>query len=170
MNPMLAHWNAMEDAQAAAAVLPCCGSTRWAALLAASRPIADEAALLSRAEEIWLSLDPPDWLEAFATHPRIGERKPQQQAARQSAAWSAQEQRGITDADAAVRAALAEGNRLYEQRFARVFLVCASGKTAHEMLDMLLARLRNDEATELREAAGQQRQITALRLRRWMNS
>lgn len=169
MNPVLASWNAMRSDEAAAAVLPCCGSRCWAAKLANSRPFAEEADLLRSAEEIWWRLDEADWLEAFATHPRIGERRAPKNASGQSAAWSAAEQRSVMAEDDSVLAALAEGNHRYEERFGRVFLVCAAGKTAREMLETLQNRLANDEKTELREAAQQQLEITALRLKRWLN-
>ena len=169
MNPVLAAWNELGNDEAAAVILPCCGSKRWAAMLANSRPVEEEAAMLRRAEEIWWRLDEADWLEAFATHPRIGEREAPNRASRQSAAWSAAEQRDVMVEDDSVLAALADGNRRYEERFGRVFLVCATGKTAREMLETLENRLANDEKTELREAAQQQLQITALRLKKWLN-
>lgn len=170
MNPVLASWNAMDSAKAAAAVLPCCGSRRWASMLAGHRPISNEAALLRHADEIWWQLDEADWLEAFAAHPRIGERKATREAPPQSAAWSAAEQRTVLEEDDSVLAALAEGNRRYEDRFGRIYIVCASGRTAREMLEILQNRLANDKKTELRESAEQQRQITALRLRKWIHA
>ena len=169
MNPVLANWNAMESGEAAAAVLPCCGSKRWAAILAGSRPVTEEAALLRCAEEVWWRLNETDWQEAFAIHPRIGDRKVPEKASEQSAVWSSSEQRGVADEDPSVLAALAEGNRRYEERFGRIYIVCANGKNGREMLDILNRRLANDEETELREAAEQQRQITVLRLRKWLN-
>lgn len=169
MNPVLAAWNALGNDEAAAVVLPCCGSRRWAAMMASFRPFAGEAALLRGAREIWWQLDEADWLEAFATHPRIGAREAPNTASRQSAAWSAAEQRDVMAEDDSVLTALAEGNRRYEERFGRVFLVCATGKTAREMLETLENRLANDEKTELREAAQQQLEITALRLKKWLN-
>ena len=169
MNPVLAAWNELGNDEAVAAILPCCGSMRWAVMMANSRPFAKEGALLLRTEELWWQLDEADWLEAFVTHPRIGEREAPKQASRQSAAWSAAEQRDVMAEDDSVLAALAEGNRRYEERFGRVFLVCASGKTAHEILETLESRLANDEKTELREAARQQLEMTALRLKKWLN-
>jgi 2-oxo-4-hydroxy-4-carboxy-5-ureidoimidazoline decarboxylase len=169
VNPVLASWNAMERDEAASAVLPCCGSKHWAAALANSRPILDETALQRRAEEVWWQLDEADWLEAFAAHPRIGERKTPEQAPSQSAAWSAAEQSGVIQEEDAILSALAEGNRRYEERFGRIYIVCATGKTAHEMLVILNSRLANDDKTELRESAEQQRQISAIRLRKWLN-
>ena len=168
MNPVLAAWNDLGNDEAAAVVLPCCGSMRWAAMMASSRPFADEAAMLRCAEEIWWNLEEADWLEAFATHPRIGDPETPNRASQQSAAWSAAEQRDVMAEDDSVLTALAEGNRRYEERFGRVFLVCASGKNAREMLETLENRLANDEKTELREAAQQQLEITALRLKKWL--
>ena len=107
-------------------------------------------------------------MEAFARHPRIGERKAPPDSSAQSTVWSAQEQRKVAVAGEAVQAALVEANREYEQRFGRVFIVCASGKSATEILEILGRRLRNDEATELRAAAEEQRKITNLRLKKWL--
>lgn len=168
MNPVLAAWNAMEKDEAAATVLPCCGSRRWAELMADARPVADENQLMWRADVIWQEMETADWMEAFATHPRIGERKAPAQATNQSAAWSAAEQSALAREDAAVLAELAEGNKRYEERFGRTYIVCATGKTAREMIKILERRMTNDDATELREAAEQQGQITALRLKRWL--
>jgi OHCU decarboxylase len=170
MNPVLAAWNAMDKEEAAAAVLSCCGSRRWAELMADARPVADEDGLMWRADVIWQELDEADWMEAFATHPRIGERKAAADATSQSAKWSAEEQSAVAREDAAVLTALAEGNRRYEERFGRTYIVCATGTTAGEMLEILERRLANDDAIELSEAAEQQRQITAIRLKRWMNA
>jgi 2-oxo-4-hydroxy-4-carboxy-5-ureidoimidazoline decarboxylase len=138
-------------------------------MLANSRPVAEETELLRCAEETSRQLDEADWLEAFATHPRIGQREVPKNASGQSAEWSAAEQRNVMAEDDSVLAALAEGNRRYEERFGRVFLVCAAGKTAREMLETLENRLANDEKTELRVAAQQQLEITALRLKKWLN-
>ncbi|MGC2297692.1 MAG: 2-oxo-4-hydroxy-4-carboxy-5-ureidoimidazoline decarboxylase, partial [Acidobacteriaceae bacterium] len=102
--------------------------------------------------------------------PRIGERKAPAAATKQSAAWSRQEQEGVHAQDATVLAEMARRNEEYEARFGRVFLVCATGKSAAEMLEILRGRLDNDMETELREAAEQQRQITQLRLRKWMGA
>jgi 2-oxo-4-hydroxy-4-carboxy-5-ureidoimidazoline decarboxylase len=168
MNSVLASWNALPDDDAAWAILSCCGSKRWAAMLANSRPFNEDASLLRRADEIWWQLDEADWVEAFATHPRIGERKAPGVASEQSAAWSATEQDGVADAGGSVLTALAECNRRYEERFGRIYIVCAAGKSADELLEILKHRLVNDEKRELREAAEQQRQITALRLKKWL--
>jgi 2-oxo-4-hydroxy-4-carboxy-5-ureidoimidazoline decarboxylase len=149
-------------------ILACCGSTAWARVMAGRRPFGDEAALLAAADEIWGVLSDADWLEAFRAHPRIGERKAAAAVAAQSVAWSASEQSAAAmDADA-VKAALTEGNLEYEKKFGHIFIVCATGKSGLEVLEILRRRMGNDRATELREAAEQQRQITQIRLKRWL--
>jgi 2-oxo-4-hydroxy-4-carboxy-5-ureidoimidazoline decarboxylase len=111
-------------------------------------------------------------MEAFDSHPRIGETRPSplepQSPSAQSVEWSAQEQRNTRDAEAVVKIALADANREYERRFNHIFIVCATGKSAAEILEILRRRLTNDAETELREAAEQQRQITQIRLRKWL--
>jgi len=168
VSDVLANWNRLSPKDAADAVRPCCGSTAWARGVAARRPLPDEDSLLATSDEIWRSLAVSDWIEAFSTHPRIGERSTAQSAHARAAAWSAQEQRDVGATDDMVKAALAEGNREYEQRFGRIFIVCATGKPAAEILEILQGRLQNDDATELREAAEEQRKITQLRLKKWL--
>jgi 2-oxo-4-hydroxy-4-carboxy-5-ureidoimidazoline decarboxylase len=168
VNVVLERWNALDPAEAAREVLPCCGSQAWATMLASRRPLTSGDALLNNASNIWLALPALDWMEAFNSHPRIGERHAQSTATEASLKSSAQEQSVAISADAAAKFALADGNRRYEQRFGRIFIICASGRTAQEILTMLELRMKNDDATELREAAEQQRQITLLRLRKWM--
>ncbi len=167
MNPVLAHWNSLSLEAAANAILPCCGSRAWATALAAKRPILNERILLEAATTIWRSLPEAAWQEAFDNHPRIGERHAQAEATAQSLAWSAQEQRAATP-EPSVKQALAEANRRYEQRFGRIFIICATGKTSAEILAALESRMNNPPALELLEAAEQQRQITNLRLCRWL--
>jgi 2-oxo-4-hydroxy-4-carboxy-5-ureidoimidazoline decarboxylase len=170
MNKVLARWNSLDPAAAAREALPCCGSQAWAAALACRRPIADEASLMEASAGIWLALPPQAWQEAFDSHPRIGQRHPQAHATEQSLRWSAQEQSTALSEDLATMSALEEANRRYEQKFGRIFIVCATGKTSAEMLTILEARMKNDAITELREAAEQQCQITQLRLRRWLEA
>ena len=173
MNDTLARWNFLPVPAAANEILPCCGSRAWADGTVARRPLPDEESLLAASDEIWRSLTESDWLEAFRSHPRIGESiVGESQAAKpaevQSAAWSEQEQRGVADASDSARIALAEGNREYERRFNRIFIVCATGKPPAEILKILRRRLENDDHTELQEAAEEQRRITQIRLRKWL--
>jgi OHCU decarboxylase len=151
----LDRFNALPAGEAAARLLPCCGSRAWANRMAESRPFQSLADLQEKSDRIWQSLGGNDWREAFAAHPRIGEK---------GSRWSEQEQAGARGADAETLAALIEANRDYESRFDHIFIVCATGKSAAEMLSLLRARLDNDPETELRLAAEEQRKITHLRL------
>lgn len=168
MSDVLSRWNFLPASAAANEILPCCGSRAWAEKITACRPLRDEESLLGASDEIWRSLPQSDWLEAFRSHPRIGESIAPKAASPQSAAWSEQEQRGVAQGDDAVRIALAEANRQYERRFNRIFIVCATGKSPEEILRIAQRRLDNDERTDLLEAAEQQRQITQIRLRKWL--
>lgn len=136
----------------------CCASERWASEMAARRPFASEAALFAAADDAWWNLEPDDWHEAFAAHPRIGERG--------GGAWSAQEQAGMSDARAPLEVEIREGNRAYEAKFGHVFLICATGLSAAEMAAALARRLDNDPDTELQIAAAEQARITRLRLQK----
>ena len=170
MSTVLAQWNSLDQAAAADAILPCCGSRAWATKMAAKRPIADEATLLAESSTVWLALDQAAWQEAFDSHPRIGEQKAQKYATKESLQSSAQEQSIALSADEAAKLALKEANRRYEERFGRIFIICASGKSASEILAALEARMTQDDATEMRATAEQQRQITELRLKRWLGA
>src|SRR5690349_19125932 len=136
--------------------------------MALKRPIHDELALIETSDSIWRSLPEADWLEAFRSHPRIGESRAETNSAPQSLAWSEQEQQKAASAEEAVKTALKWGNREYELKFGRIFIVCATGKSAAEILEILRRRLHNDEATELQQAAEEQRQIMHLRLKKWI--
>jgi OHCU decarboxylase len=165
---VLARWDELPEDEAAAQILCCCGCKAWAHEMAARRPFHDETALKNAANEVWHSLTEADWLEAFRSHPRIGESMVVNSGPRFSADWASQEQRQAANADDAVKIALTEANREYERKFGHIFIVCATGKSAAEMLQTLQHRLQNDAATELREAAEQQRQITQIRLTKWL--
>ena len=132
--------------------------------MTAHRPFADAAALFALADACWAGLSRDDWLEAFAHHPRIGDVEGLRTRFANTRAWAAGEQAGTASASEAVLQALTEGNRAYEARFGYIFIVCATGKSAEEMLGLLHARLPNDPAAELPIAAEEQRKITRLRL------
>jgi 2-oxo-4-hydroxy-4-carboxy-5-ureidoimidazoline decarboxylase len=170
MTDVLARWNGLRAEEAAEEILACCGSKAWAREMAARRPIRDETALLAACDQAWNSLPESDWLEAFRSHPRIGESHSPASAPARSAAWSGEEQRRVGTSTEDIKIALAEGNRAYEQRFNRIFIICATGKSAPEILETLQRRLRNDDTAELHEAAEQQRQIAHLRLKKWLFS
>lgn len=153
--------NALSEQDAFEAFLRCCGARRWVEQMTGRRPYVDENQLVSVAGEVWHDLEAADWLQAFAAHPQIGE-KPGPSST--TAAWSAGEQAGVADAADATRTALAAANRCYREKFGWIFIVCATGKSADEMLSLLRRRLDNDPAEELRVAAAEQEKITLLRL------
>ena len=163
---MLEGWNGLPPEEAVREILPCCGSRNWAGIMASMRPIRGEASLHAASDEAWRSLSKQDWLEAFRSHPRIGESV--SGAPAHSSTWSAQEQRTVAAADDTVKLALAKGNHEYEKRFGRIFIVCATGQSAGKILEILERRLQNDEATELKVAAEEQRQIMHIRLKKWL--
>ncbi len=169
-NPILANWNALDASTAAEAILPCNGSQAWADKLAALRPFHTPFDLTCTADIVWRSLPASDWQQAFDSHPRIGEHHAKSATAASLALSSAEQSTAQSDAQLTVdiQQQLAAANRAYEAKFNRIFIICATGKTAAEMLALLHARLTNDPQTELREAAEQQRQITQLRLRKWL--
>jgi len=150
--------NGLSHDAATAQLRRCCGSRRWVDRMVAGIPYADDATLLDTADRVWWDLPPDEWLEAFRAHPRIGERGVD--------AWSQREQSGIDDAAADTRRRLVRGNEAYERRFGHVYLVCATGRDAAELLADLETRLTNDAARELRIAAAEQAKITRLRLER----
>ena len=134
--------------------------------MAEARPFADVDSLLNQAEQIRQNLEAEDWLEAFAAHPKIGAKKSVPYQTEQSAKWSQGEQSGTQTAADSVRAELEEANRLYENKFGFIFIVCATGKSAEEMLGICRARLNNDADTEIRIAAEEQQKITEIRLKK----
>ncbi len=144
------------------ALLKCCASIAWATQMISARPFASDEEVVQKADAIWFALGEADWLEAFAGHPRIGERAGAKHAS--TSRWSSKEQVGMAQATSDVEAALLEGNRAYEDRFGHVFLICATGKSAAEMLKNLQERLGNTPAKEMKIATEQQALITRLRL------
>jgi len=162
--------NSASAAEAEAELLKCCGSTEWARAVAARRPFGDAQELYAAADEVWRNLSERDWLEAFAAHPRIGGRKAERAQHAQAEGWSAEEQSGARAAAQATLDELAAANRTYEEKFGHIFIVCATGKTASEMLALLRARLSNTPDTELRTAAAEQAKITRLRLEKLLTT
>ncbi len=153
--------NTASAQEAYAAFLRCCGARRWAEQMTARRPYRDEDYLLDAARAVWHALEVADWREAFAAHPQIGAQAPRESV---TAAWSAGEQAGVTGSPEATRAALADGNQRYLAKFGYIFIVCATGRSADEMLALLRQRLTNEPAVELEIAAAEQEKILLLRL------
>ena len=147
--------------------MKCCGSSRWAREMAGRRPFRTFEELSGAADEVWFSLSREDWLEAFSHHPRIGEKQLREKFAA-TAGWAEQEQKGTAGASENILKALAQGNAEYEKRFGHVFLICATGKGADEMLFALDQRMNNGPERELKIAAGEQAKITQIRMKKWM--
>jgi OHCU decarboxylase len=152
--------NALSPAEAEAALARCCGSARWVKGMMGRRPFASAAAVHAAADVVWNGLGLEDVLEAFAQHPRIGRRT----TPTSGSAWSDAEQARIAEASAEILRTLHRANEAYVARFGYIFIVCATGKSAPEMLALLERRLRNDPVTELGVAAAEQAKITHLRL------
>ena len=158
--------NSLTAEDAAKELRQCCGSTSWAEQMSNDRPYSTLESLVTHADRLWWSLTPVDWLEAFRSHPKIGEKKASDKVSAQSQQWSGQEQSGVSSAPQDTVDSLAELNRAYEERFGFIFIICATGKTSDEMLAALNERLQHDSDTELRLAAAEQAKITALRLKK----
>jgi|SRR5215213_2503871 len=162
----LAWLNSLKEDEATKELLQCCGSKRWTRQMSDARPYENLADVIARANEIWWSLDREDWLEAFRSHPRIGEKKAAESVSAQSKSWSGQEQAGVNTASVQTTNTLATLNHAYEQKFGFIFIICATGKTSDEMLTALRERLEHDAPEELPIAAAEQCKITELRLKK----
>jgi 2-oxo-4-hydroxy-4-carboxy-5-ureidoimidazoline decarboxylase len=160
----LSRLNGLPEREAQSAFVRCCGAARWAKAMSAGRPYADAAALHAAAERELAALGRADWLEAFSHHPRIGGRDALRAQFADTRAWAEGEQAGTREADEALLDALALANHDYEEQFGYIFIVCATGRSAPEMLKLLKERLRNPGPRELEVAAGEQAKITRLRL------
>ncbi|MGP4863412.1 2-oxo-4-hydroxy-4-carboxy-5-ureidoimidazoline decarboxylase [Psychrobacter sp. T6-5] len=166
MSLTLAQFNDLSQEVAVAQLLICCTSSVWANKLAADRPFSDVDALLASSDAIWhdVQTDEVNLLEAFDGHPQIGNVASLKKKYRNTQSSAAHEQSGANDAADEVLEALAKGNQDYLNKFGFIFIVFATGKSAQQMLDLLLARLPNDRDTELTNAAAEQNKITRLRL------
>ena len=157
--------NALSDADASAALRRACGAEGWVRRMLARRPFASTEALYASADEEWAAASPEDHREAFGHHPQIGEDLAALRRKFQStASLSSREQAGVADADEPTLLALRDANEAYRRRHGFIFIICATGKSAAEMLAALRRRLDNDTSAELAIAAREQAQITRLRL------
>jgi OHCU decarboxylase len=164
--PSLERLNSRPSSEAEEEFLKCCGSREWAQRMVDDRPFVSFDDLLAKADRVWWSLESTDWLEAFHTHPKIGEKKAARQVSAEARAWSEQEQLGTRESKQETMNALADLNRQYEEKFGCIFIVCATGKSSEEMLAILRDRLKNKPDEELRIAASEQAKITQLRLKK----
>jgi 2-oxo-4-hydroxy-4-carboxy-5-ureidoimidazoline decarboxylase len=165
----LSDLNALPRDQAVIEFRRCCGTKVWAEKVADLRPFSGKEELFRRAREIWNSLGEKEWREAFAHHPRIGGAEELRKKFSDTSAWASEEQSGVRSAGEDVIASLAEGNRKYEARYGHIFLVCASGKSAKEMLAILESRMNNSPEKELIIAADEQAKITQIRLEKMIS-
>lgn len=156
--------NQLPVSQLKEALTTCCGSSAWVNEMARLFPIESNESLLEQAETIWFALNESDWREAFTHHPKIGDIHSLREKFANTKAWAEGEQSGVSTASQQVLENLAEGNRLYEEKFGYIFIVCATGKTAAEMLEILNTRLPNTPEAELLIAAQEQHKITKIRL------
>jgi OHCU decarboxylase len=159
---VLNEFDSLPSEEAQRRLYSCFASRKWAHQVAGGRPYADLAALLEAAERAWSEIEPSDWTEALAGHPRIGE------GGGSSPHASEREQRGVREASVDVQSKLVEANRAYEARFGHVFLIAAAGKSADEILAALRRRMDNDPVTEARVAAAEHRKIARMRMERML--
>lgn len=163
----LTEFNALAPHDAAQALELCCVSRRWIEGMLSGRPYSDIQSLRLAADKVWASLTKEDYLEAFEGHPKIGDVNSLKAKYAGSGDLAAHEQSGVAQATQAVIERLAKGNQRYEERFAFIFIVCATGKSALEMCELLERRLENDPEAELQIAAEEQRKILQIRLEQW---
>ncbi|HED13397.1 MAG TPA: 2-oxo-4-hydroxy-4-carboxy-5-ureidoimidazoline decarboxylase [Gammaproteobacteria bacterium] len=160
----LDEFNALTLTAATEQLRLCCAAERWIDCVCRGRPYTDTESLLQRAQQHWQALGETDTLQAFAGHPKIGDVGSLRKRYAASEALVTREQAGMNTASGRIIQALSEGNLAYEQKFGFIFIVCASGKSAAQMLELLQTRLGNTRASELNIAAAEQMKITELRL------
>ncbi|RKR83809.1 2-oxo-4-hydroxy-4-carboxy-5-ureidoimidazoline decarboxylase [Mucilaginibacter gracilis] len=160
----IAEFDHLSESEKQDALFQCCGSTTWVNLMLTAFPVEDLVDLLEYADEKWQQCKKKDWLEAFTHHPKIGDVASLKQKFASTANWASGEQAGVNTAPDDVLNALAKGNTDYEEKFGFIFIVCATGKSAGEMLWLLQSRLPNDPDKEIEIAAAEQAKITRIRL------
>ena len=160
--------NALPAGDAAEEFRACCASTRWVEAMVAARPFPTADELLAASERIWWTTGPEDWLEAIASHPRIGETATRARVSEVARGWSAKEQEAVAASDARVRHELAAAIQEYERRFSWIYVVFATGRGARELLDDVRSRLDNDRERELVVMAREQLAIMQLRIQKML--
>jgi 2-oxo-4-hydroxy-4-carboxy-5-ureidoimidazoline decarboxylase len=156
-------FNQLGTEEAKSEIFKCCGCTNWSIKLVENRPFASKEDLKVTSDTIWNAGSESDWKEAFTHHPKIGDVSSLQKKFA-TKEWASKEQSGVGVASPEVLNELATGNSEYEKKFGYIFIVCATGKSADEMLQLLKKRLPNSPDTELKIAAGEQNKITHLRI------
>ena len=160
----LSEFNLLDRQEVRKSLVHCCGSSSWVSQMEEQRPFASIMEMHKQALQIWRKLNVTDLKEAFEHHPKIGDLKSLQEKFSSTKAWAEQEQKGSEGASSTVLQALALGNKNYENRFGYIFIVCATGKSAEEMLSLLKQRLSHDPEVEIQIAAQEQEKIMILRL------
>jgi len=160
----LHEFNILSKEQLVEELMKCCGSVSWVNRMLPFIPADDMIELLEDAEEQWWQCSEDDWKEAFTHHPKIGDLESLNKKFASTAEWASGEQSGVRSVSKETIEALAEGNRLYEEKFGYIFIVCATGRSAEEMLEMLEERLKNNPDDEIKIAADEQNKITKLRI------
>ncbi|MBT4283381.1 MAG: 2-oxo-4-hydroxy-4-carboxy-5-ureidoimidazoline decarboxylase [Candidatus Marinimicrobia bacterium] len=143
----------------------CCGADSWVQKMNQSRPFQNKNEVYQKAKSIWFSLKSEDWLEAFTHHPKIGDIDSLRAKFHNTKSLSETEQSGVNNATESTLKNLAKSNQLYEDKFGFIFIVCATGKSADEMLALIKMRLKNHAEIEMKNAAKEQHKITQLRLK-----
>jgi 2-oxo-4-hydroxy-4-carboxy-5-ureidoimidazoline decarboxylase len=166
----LAEINQLSPAALRAELGKCCGATAWIEQMTAFFPVPSAAHLLTAAETVWYRCQEEDWREAFQHHPKIGDLNSLAEKFASTRPWAAGEQAGVLHSRAEVLQQLARGNQEYEARFGYIFIVCATGKSAEEMLALLHARLSNPPEAEIKIAMAEQNKITRIRLTKLLNA
>ena len=157
-------FNQLKKRKAREELFKCCGSTTWANRMIDLLPFRSVNDLKSKSDRIWWECNEEDWKEAFSQHPKIGERKIEEKKFTATKSWAEDEQSGVKLAEEKVITKLAEANLKYEKKFGYIFIVCATGKTADEMLDIVNERSNNNPMEEIKIAASEQNKITHLRI------
>jgi 2-oxo-4-hydroxy-4-carboxy-5-ureidoimidazoline decarboxylase len=160
----LHEFNILPKQQLIEELTKCCGSSAWIKRMLPFIPADDMIELLEDAEEQWWQCSEEDWKEAFGHHPKIGDVESLTKKFASTAQWASGEQSAVNVASKEIIEALAEGNHLYEEKFGYIFIVCATGKSAEEMLLLLQSRLKNNPEEEIKIAAEEQNKITKLRI------
>lgn len=158
--------NTLSQPQLKVELSKCCGSSTWVKMIMTHFPADNIDSLVEYAGEVWGECSEDDWKEAFAHHPEIGEVELQAEKFASTADWAMREQSGVNIAAKETISALAAGNRLYKEKFGYIFIVCATGKSAEEMLKLLQYRLNNEPSKEIKIAAEEQNKITKLRIQK----
>ena len=161
--------NTLDPGEAAVAFTKCCGSSKWINEMVEARPFSDRDAITKFAEKAWFYCFEEDWLEAFRHHPKIGDVKSLNEKFSSTKEWAGEEQKRVAEADQQTIEKLADLNTNYEEKFGFIFIVCANGLSAQEMLGMLEDRMNNDYQHELMIAMGEQHKITLLRLEKLLS-